>query len=482
MLLPISNQGPPSLNQRMKSFLVLFFKKELLASLLFTFPCLAADLTPAETSAIDKAALQTLSAAGVPAASLAIVKDGKIVYAQAYGFAVLPSLKATPAMAFPLGSVSKQFTASAILLLAQDGKLALNDKLSRFLPKLAHADSVSIRQVLSHTAGYEDYAPEDYTTLPMTRAITPQGILAHWGAKPLDFAPGTQWQYSNTGYTIAGQTAEAAGGAPLFAQLKARIFMPLHMSSVVDYDAHNLPPGGPVGYQRHALSPPRRAARDLPGWSYASGGLAMTASDLATWDISLMNRSLLQAASYDAMETPVKLANGTDTGYGLGVELRDAGGHHGILHTGEETGFTAYNEVFPADHAAVAVLVNEDATPASGVIARQIENIVFGIPQAAPGDPAQAQLLRMLADLARGQIDTSRLNDNARFYFSRAVLADYRDSLAPLGAVVGLHERMHEARGGMVYHVYDVAYLTRRVVVTTYELPDGRLGQLLMEP
>jgi CubicO group peptidase (beta-lactamase class C family) len=465
-----------------KSFLVLFFKKELLAFLAFASPCLAADLTPGEKSAIDKAATQTLSAAGVPGATIAVVKDGKIVYVQAYGFAVLPTVRAKPDMAFPLGSVSKQFTASAILFLAQDGKLSLNDKVGRFLPQLAHADSVSIRQVLSHTAGYEDFAPEDFTTLPMTKPITPQGILADWGAKPLDFVPGTQWQYSNTGYTIAGQTAEAAGGAPLFAQMKARIFVPLHMSSVVDYDAHNLPQGGPVGYQRHALSPPRRAARDLPGWSYGSGGLAMTASDLATWDISLMDRSLLSAASYDAMETPIKLANGSDTGYGLGVEVRDVGGHHGILHTGEETGFTAYNEVFPADHAAVAVLVNEDATPASGVIARQIENIVFGLPQGAPGDPSQAQLLRMLADLAHGHINASRLNDNAKFYFSPAVLADFRDSLAPLGPVVGLHERMHEGRGGMVFHVYDVAYLTRRVVVTTYELPDGRLGQLLIEP
>ncbi len=442
----------------------------------------AAGLSPLQERAIDQAATDSLQAAGVPGATLAVVQNGTVVYAKAYGFAELPNRRATPDMAFPLGSVSKQFTASALLFLAQDGKLSLNDKVARFLPRLAHANAVSIRQILSHTAGYEDFAPEDFTTLPMTKPVTPQGILADWGAKPLDFVPGTQWQYSNTGYTIAGQTAEAAGGAPLFAQMKARIFVPLHMSSVEDYDAHNLPPSGPVGYQRHALSPPRRAARDLPGWSYGSGGLAMTASDLAAWDISLMNRSLLAAASYDAMETPIKLADGSDTGYGLGVEIRDVGGHHGILHTGEETGFTAYNEVFPADHAAVAVLVNEDATPASGVIARQIENIVFGIPQAAPGDPAQAQLMRMLADLAHGHIDASRLNDNAKFYFSSAVLTDFRDSLAPLGAVVGLRERMHLNRGGMVYHVYDVAYLTKRVVVTTFELPDGRLGQLLMQP
>jgi CubicO group peptidase (beta-lactamase class C family) len=443
---------------------------------------LAAGLSAAQTNAIDMAVTETLQAAGVPAATIAVVKDGRIVYRQAYGFAVLPNRKATPDMAFPLGSVSKQFTASLILLLAQDGKLSLDDKVGRFLPKLTSANEVSIRQVLSHTAGYEDYAPEDYTTPAMTKPISPQTILAEWGEKKLDFAPGTQWQYSNTGYTIAGLIAEAAGHAPLFAQLKSRILDPLHLQSGADYDGLGVPEGGPDGYQRYALGQPRPASHDQPGWSFGSGGLAMTASDLARWDISLMDRSLLSQKSYTALETPVKLTNGTDTGYGLGLEFREAGRHHGILHTGEETGFTAYNEVCPDDRDAVAVMVNEDATPASAVIGRQIEKIVFGIPAAAPKDPAESQLLAMLTDLATGRIDTARLNDNAKFYFSPQVLDDFRSSLAPLGPVIGLHERMHEGRGGMVYHVYDVAYLSKRLVVTTYELPDGRLGQLLIEP
>ena len=497
------HQGAPffcevfrALAKRHKSFLLLFFREEgffffekkkqktfaFLAWCLLHGAALATGLSAAQTSAIDRAALDTLRAAGVPGATLAVVRDGAIVYAHAYGFAELPNRRATPEMAFPLGSVSKQFTASLILLLTQDGKVSLDDKVGRFLPRLTQANDATIRQVLSHTAGYEDYAPEDFTTPPMTKPTTPAAILATWGRKPLDFAPGTKWQYSNTGYTIAGVIAEKAGGAPLFDQLRARILTPLHLASAVDYDAHGVPPGGPLGYQRYALGPPRPALRDQPGWSFGSGGLAMTASDLARWDISLMNRSLLSTASYQAMETPVKHADGRDAEYGLGVETRDAGGHHGILHTGEETGFTAYNEVFPDDHDAVAVMVNEDATPASAVIARQIEQIVFHIPPSAPRDPAAAQVVAMLTDLAAGHIDTTRLNDNAKFYFSPAVLADFRDSLAPLGPVLGLHERMHEGRGGMVFHVYDVTYLSKRLVATTYELSDGRLGQLLIEP
>jgi CubicO group peptidase (beta-lactamase class C family) len=465
-----------------------FFSSEkniLLAALLLILACpfaAATGLSSTETAAIDRAVTDTLQAAGVPAASIAVVKNGQLAYAQAYGFAELPARRATQSMAFAIGSVSKQFTASLILLLAQDGKLSLDDKVGRFMPDLAGAQQVSIRQILSHTAGYEDFAPEDYTTPPMTKPTTPEAMVAEWGRKKLDFKPGTAWQYSNTGYTIAALIAQKAGGAPFFDQLRARILAPLRLRSAVDYDAHGIPAGGPAGYQRHALGPPRLAARDQPGWSFGSGGLAMTAADLATWDISLMNRSLLAPASYDALETPVKLADGTDTGYGLGVQLRQAGRHHGIVHTGEETGFTAYNEVFPADHAAVAVLVNEDATPASAVIARQIEGIAFGIPPAASADPARARLAALLGQLAEGHIDKPALNANAQFYFSPAVLADYQKSLSALGPLIGMHERMHQARGGMIYHVYDVQYLTRRVVVTTYELPDGRLGQLLVEP
>jgi CubicO group peptidase (beta-lactamase class C family) len=452
------------------------------AAWLAVSPCLAADLSPAEKSAIDSAAIETLQAAGVPGASIAVVKDGKLVYAQAYGYAELPSRRATPAMAFPVGSVSKQFTASLILLLAQDGKLSLNDKVGRFLPDLAGAQQATLRQILSHTAGYEDFAPEDYTTPPMTKPTTPEAVVAEWGRKKLDFTPGTAWQYSNTGYTIAALIAQKAGGAPFFDQLRSRILTPLHLRSAVDYDAHGLPPGGPVGYQRYALGPPRPSHLDQPGWSFGSGQLAMTASDLASWDISLINRSLLSPAFYTALETPIRLTNGASTNYGLGVQVRAAGNHHAILHTGEETGFTAFNEVFPDDHEAVAVLVNEDATPASALIGRQIEGIAFGIPPAHPSNPSAARLVGMLADLANGKIDPVQLNANARFYFSPAVLADYRKSLAALGPLIGIREIDHEDRGGMVFHLYAANYLKRRVEVTTYELPDGRLGQLLLGP
>jgi CubicO group peptidase (beta-lactamase class C family) len=423
-----------------------------------------------------------LQLTGVPAASIAVVKDGAIIYTHAYGMARLPAVPANVAMPFAIGSVSKQFTASLILLLAQDGKLTLDDKVGKFLPELTAADHVTIRQILSHTAGYQDFWPEDYSPLIFHQPATPLSYVDIWGKKQLDFMPGTAWQYSNTGYAIAGLIAEKAGGAPLFTQLQTRILAPLRMNSAADYAYHGIPAGGPLGYERYAFGPPRPAPLDRPAWSFGSGGLAMTARDLALWDISVMDRTLLSKSSYDALETEVKLTNGTGTHYGLGVQVGARGGHRMIEHSGEETGFVSENVVFPDDREAVVVLTNQDASRAASVIANRITQIAFGMGPAVPHDPASALVMTELRGLAEGHPDMTKMNANLRSYFTAPVLADYQASLSVLGAPLRLTERAHEDRGGMVFHIYDVTYPGRNVTVTTYELPGGVLDQLLIEP
>jgi D-alanyl-D-alanine carboxypeptidase len=448
-------------------------------------PCAAGAqaLPAAQVAQIDAIANQSLALTGVPAANIAVVKDGHIALLRAYGLARLqPPLAATPGMEFPIGSVSKQFTAAMVLLLQQDGKLSLDDRVGKYLPELTQANDVTLRQILSHTSGYQDFWPEDYSPLAFAHPTTPQALVDQWGRKKLDFVPGTAWQYSNTGYAIAALIVQKAGGAPFFTQMQQRILAPLGMTHTADYDAHGVPPSGLTGYERYAFGPPRPAPRDLPGWSFGSGGLAMTPSDLATWDISVMNRSLLSKASYDAMQTDTKLKNGQATGYGLGVQVGSTGGHRYIEHSGEETGFVAENIVFPDDHAAIVVLTNQDASRAASIIARQIAPVAFGIPAVAPSEPGVALVLSMLEGLAHGRVDTARLNDNAQSYFTPAVLADYRASLSVLGPPLAARERRHEDRGGMVFHAYDVTYPGRTVSVTTYELPGGKLDQFLIVP
>src|SRR5262245_12855358 len=180
------------------------------------FSAAAASPAPERNARIDRAAREVLAATGVPSASVAVVADGALAYMQAYGDARLePRTVARPDMRYSIGSVSKQFTAAAILLLAEKGALSLDDRVARFLPGPTAAGDVRIRQLLSHTSGYQDFWPQDYVPPFMLREVTAGQILERWAGRPLDFAPGSDWQYSNTGYTVAGQIVESAAGQPL---------------------------------------------------------------------------------------------------------------------------------------------------------------------------------------------------------------------------------------------------------------------------
>ncbi len=153
---------------------------------------------------VDRVVREVLAQTGVPSVSIAVVRDGKVSYVKAYGDARLaPRVAAAPAMRYKIASNSKQFAASAILLLAEEGKLSLDDTVSRWLPGLTRAGDVTVRQLLSHTSGYQDYYAIDYLTPLLARPVTPAGILNMWAKKPLDFEPGTKYQYSNTNFTIA---------------------------------------------------------------------------------------------------------------------------------------------------------------------------------------------------------------------------------------------------------------------------------------
>ena len=174
---------------------------------------------------------------GVPSVSVAIVKDGATVYAKAFGESDLAKQKpAGVDTRYAVGSISKQFTAAALLLEQEKGKLSLDDKVSKYFPALTRANEVTIRQLLSHTSGYEDYAPQDYLIASWTRPTTPDAILDNWAKKPLNFDPGTQWQYSNTNYVLAGKILEKVAGEELLPYLQEHFFRPLGMGSAGDCD------------------------------------------------------------------------------------------------------------------------------------------------------------------------------------------------------------------------------------------------------
>ena len=436
-------------------------------------------MDPALRARVDRIASQVLEQRGIPSASIAVVRGGKVIYTQAYGLAHLnPDVKATPEMRYSIGSVSKQFTAAAILILQEQGKLSLDDAVGKYVPGLTRGNEVTIRQILSHTSGYQDYWPEDYLMTPMMKPETAQQILDTWAKKPLDFEPGTKWQYSNTNFVIAGEIVEKVSGQKLMDFLGEHIFHPLGMKSVWDSDEIKLTAPDATPYVRAALGPLRLAPKEGRGWMFAAGELAMTPHDLALWDESLIARTVLKPESYKQMFTEVKLKDGKGTHYGLGVKVTERDGHRSIEHSGEVTGFVSDNEVLVDDGVAVVVLTNHMAGGA-GEIAQYVAAAVVGTGELSA---AEKQTLAMYRGLQKGELDRGLLAPNLKDYFSEQTVSDFKDSLGPLGEPLTFKQTHEELRGGMTFRSFSVVYPGKRLGLSTYTYPDGKLEQFLVDP
>src|SRR5690348_4008277 len=444
---------------------------------LLAFPATAQPLTADQVASIDRLVAATLADTGVPSAEIAIVRNGQIVFDKAYGKAN-EGLPANPALPYQIASNSKQFTAMAILLLRDDGKLSLDDPVSKYVPGVTEGDRITIRQLLSHTSGLQDFWPQDYMFSDMTVPTSPQHIVDKWAKKPLDFQPGARWQYSNTGYVVAGMIAEKVSGMPLLTFLNQRIFGPLGMHPL-DQDDTNTP-AFPAGYHRFALGPVRVAQPPARGWLYAAGELSMTAADLAKWDIARMNRALIPARDWVEQETPVLRTDGRTNGYGLGVYNQYQRDRHVIDHGGEAVGFLTQNTVYPDTKDAIIVFTNADFSGATDTLTEGIEKIALDSPEPAlSGEGDRLGEVRALYDaLAGGSIDRSKLTRNLNYYFDPTAVGDYRSSLARLGAPTSITiNRAPRLRGGFVNRNYTIHYAGgKELTLVTYAEPgaDGR--------
>jgi CubicO group peptidase (beta-lactamase class C family) len=429
---------------------------------------------------IDKIANDVLAETGVPSASVAAVSDGKIVYVHAYGSARLaPPTPAAPTMRYSIGSISKQLTSVALLLLAQDGKLTLDDPVGKYVAGLTRGDAITIRQILSHTSGYPDYAPQDYMVPEWEKPVSAEALLDRWARKDLEFEPGTRWQYSNTNFVIAGLIVEKLAGAQLVDFLGERVFKPLGMGSVTNTDRQKLGDQDAQGYFRRALGPLHPAPHEGPGWMYAAGELAMTAEDLAKWDAAVIRQAILSPDSWRQLETEVVLASGAGTRYGLGIGVQLSQGHRELRHSGEVSGFVAANIVWPDDKLAVAVLINQDASDAAGSIAEKVRDALFRAVSPASVDSDQ-RVKQMLAELADKKLDRSRLTANLSAYFTDEAIAEYADTLRPLGALDALVQVTSGKRGGMIFRRYKASYGDKAMELSVYETVDGKLEQFLL--
>ena len=449
---------------------------------LLMFVCLSfvcAQTAEPPAAELDQEISAVLATTGAPSASVAVVQNGQIVYAKGFGKADVEKGRSADANTrYAVGSISKQFTSVALLLAQEEGKLSLDDKVAKYYPDLTRANEVTIRELLSHTSGYEDYAPQDYMIPEWSKPTDAETILDRWAKKPLNFDPGTKWEYSNTNYVLAGKIFEKVSGQELVPFLSSNIFQPLGMHSAADCEEGS--PVDAVAYTRYALGPPRPVEREAKGWYFAAGELCMTASDLARWDIAFLQKRILSAKSYDEFTREAKLKDGKPTHYALGLGIGDLRGTPMISHSGEVSGFLAVNRVFPTKDVAVIVLSNEDGVNLIGPLSQDIALLM--IQPLAPSSAKIDQDVRAVLDgLQQGRIDRAQFTSNANYYFKESTLNDYRGSLAPLGKLQAVTRQNEQERGGMTHLGYRAQFEKKTVTLNIYRTHEGKFEQFLVE-
>jgi D-alanyl-D-alanine carboxypeptidase len=428
----------------------------------------------AMTAQIDATAQEWLASTGAPSVSIALVQNGKVTYVHAYGDARLaPAVAATPSMRYAVDSVSKEFTAAAVLLLVEKGKLSLDDPVGKWFPDLGDASKVTVRQLLTHTSGLRDFWPQDFVTPEMSLPTSIHGILEEWARRPLDFEPGTQWQYSNTGYVLAGAIVEKVAGVPLVEFLQRQIFSRLHMDHVTDDDTHPLSAADAGAYTRQGLGPSRSAPKEGAGWLFGAAELAMTPGELALWDISLMNRTLLAASSYQAELEPIVLKDGAKRDYGLGLDIETVQGRTRIGHDGAGSGFLAANRIWPDQKTAIVALTNNDWAGPDDLVDRIAYAVLVPSPQ-------EARARSVFAQFQDGTVDRTVFSSVGNSVLTEQALSDMKASLGPLGPA-RLIELEHESkRGGMITRRWKILCRSIRLQAVERSYPDGQLDEFLV--
>jgi len=447
----------------------------LLTAILAGIPVRAGGLDDASKVRIDHAVMAVLQHSKTPSASIAIIKDGKIAYVHAYGLARLsPMAKATPATRYQIASLSKEIVAAAALLLQQDGKLSLDDKVAKWLPDLSSADVITLRQCLTHTAGYPDFWPQDYVMEWMLHPTSTEAILTDWARRPLSFEPGSRWQYSNTGYVVAGRIIELAAGQPLFDFINERIFHRLGITDAVDTNRMPLEVPDALGYIRPALASPQPQPPAATGWMFGAWGFALTAGDLATWDLSILHHTLLSADSYAAELTSAKRNDGTDTGYALGLHVGERYGRRIIYHEGEGAGYLSSNRIYPDDDTAVAVLTNTISGAPERAIADAIDFVVL------PPKGIDAQVREVFDGLQHGRPDRAAFTADFNTFLDAQTAAAYARTLGRLGPPTAFLRTGSDERGGMKYYDYRIVAGGQPLELSVYVAADGKFEQLLV--
>ncbi|HKP10579.1 MAG TPA: serine hydrolase domain-containing protein [Blastocatellia bacterium] len=364
---------------------------------LLLFSLAAASTAFAQSDKVDEFVRAEMQRRKIPGLSVAIVKNGEVVKARGYGLAnVELNAPAAPETVYQSGSLGKQFTATLVMMLVEEGKMSLDDPVSRYVPDAPDIwKAITVRHLLTHTSGISNKL---YDQINMRQDYTEDQLTKMIADLPLDFQPGERWNYSNPGYVMLGILIHKATGTFYADLLKERIFTPLGMTTARLINEADIVPNRAAGYRlvkgemknQEWVSPALNTTAD--------GSLYFTVLDLAKWDAALYTERLLKRASLDRMWTPVKLNDGKTRPYGFGWGFADANGHRLIEHGGAWQGFTTHIARYVDDKLTVIVLTN-----LAGANPETIAHGIAGLynPALAPRRASERESIRRALPRAR---------------------------------------------------------------------------------
>ncbi len=413
--------------------------------------------------------------------SVAIVKDGQVVLAKGYGKRSLQDGRAVETNTiFAIGSVSKQFTCAAILLLADDGKLSVHDPVAKYYPNLTRAQDITLLDLMNHVSGYPDYYPLDFLDRRMLKPIEEDELIRQYAGGKLDFEPRSKYSYSNTGYILLGRIAEKVSGENLGAFLSRRIFQPLMMTQTI-YELDTKDPRLATGYQTFALSEPSVIPPEGAGWLRGAGGIYSTPLDLVKWNLALHSGKVLKSETYALMTTARQLSTGKLSDYGCGLRVTTQGGRPVLSHNGAVSGFNTYNASAPSTRSSVIMMCNLEGgmSPLPGQIFSLLLKEPSNVPAIA-GPAAPETVKTVFAQMQKGKINRAQFAEEFNHYLTDEKISGAAKRLKRYGTPGKAEVLSINERGGLEVTTTRLTFSDGELRVLMYRQPGGLIEQFFV--
>ncbi len=431
---------------------------------------------------IGAAVTKTVEAQHPVGGAVGVAKDGKLIYVAAFGDRDLSTRAPVDAAThFEIGSVTKQFTAAAILQLQERGKLSINDKLSAYFPAFPHAAEITLRDLLYQVSGLPDYLPDNDMAKSFRTPATLISIASL--ATNLHFTPGTKWQYSNTNYFLLGNVVAKVSGHTYEQYVRENLFGPAGMTqSAFVEDEPNLTDVAKAYWRGEDGKSKLTEAPEIPeSWAGGAGAIVSTIQDLVKWDTALTSGKIVSAADYTLMSTPGKLNNGNPTTYGMGLGIDPIFGHKRVWHNGGTLGSFTMNGTYPDDHIDIVVFENSvDSDPAGVEVAALgaiFPEALAASKRAAPGEDLsfRPRILHYLDETLKGTMPASEMSAQFASIATRDTQQRFAAMFAPFGKPTAVIFRGKRLKGEDTAYSYRVEFAKNAIMFVVVYNPKTKL-------